>query len=261
MCYDPLMVMHADHYDFTAMIDAFLALKSFPEPNGDFLKTTMRQRAQHLLSHADVRYVPAFKLFDLLAELSNIADALAQEPHLRPNEALALFSSHSSDASPLIQQFRLEAALERARYEPLMMLDAEKTDAQAYRIRTLTARWHAMVHAHQSLSPLPSEWLGIVHATVSKAIAAPVFGDYRIGPLLQLFADMLEQARLLHESAASPRQLSKHIGESSALWKRYALKQARYRNDGGAPAGPAGSSLSSAARIPPISLPTKHSLH
>jgi hypothetical protein len=145
------MVALSEQYNFASVIDEFVTLKSFTGPHGDFLRERMRRRALDLLAHPDIRYMPAFKLLDLLAEMVNTASAIAEEPQLRRNEAQALLDSHISNNAPLIAQFMLEAALERARYEP-MMLEAADTDAMAYRNLTLTKRWQAMLAAHQAHS-------------------------------------------------------------------------------------------------------------
>lgn len=254
------MVALSEQYNFASVIDEFIALKSFPLPHGDFLRERMRKRALDILAHPDIRYMPAFKLLDMLAEMVNTAAEIAAEPQLRRNEAQALLDSHISDTAPLIAHFILEAALERARYEP-MILEAAGADALAYRNLMLSKRWQAMLAAHQAHAPLPEEWSQTVSNAVLQVISAPVFGEYRVGPLLQFFAEMLATARQLHETAAPLAQLGDHIGEQSALWKRYALKNARYREHASSDPHDGHRDLPMQSRIPPIPLPGKHSLH
>lgn len=254
------MVALSEQYNFASVIDEFVTLKSFTGPHGDFLRERMRRRALDLLAHPDIRYMPAFKLLDLLAEMVNTASAIAEEPQLRRNEAQALLDSHISNNAPLIAQFMLEAALERARYEP-MMLEAADTDAMAYRNLTLTKRWQAMLAAHQAHSQLPEEWAQTVSNHVGSAISAPVFAEYRVGPLLQLFAEMLATARQFHETLTPLDQLGAHIGELSPLWKRYALKNARYREQTSTDPYEEERDLPAQSRIPTAPLPVKHSLH
>lgn len=242
------MVALSEQYNFSSVIDEFTALKSFPLPHGDFLRDRMRRRALEILARPDIRYMPAFKLLDLLAALVNTASDIATEPQLRRNEVQALLDAHISDTAPLIVDFMLEAALERARYEPIIV-EANDADALAYRNLLLSKRWQAMLTAHQAHAPLPPEWTQQVGDAVLSVISAPAFADYRIGPLLQFFAEMLGMARQLHETAAPLPQLRDHIGEQSALWKRYALKNARFRD------------LPTQTRRPPTPLPAKHSLH
>ena len=254
------MVALSEQYNFVSVIDEFIALKSFPLPHGDFLRERMRKRALEILSHPDIRYMPAFKLLDLSAEMVNTAAAIAAEPQLRRNEAQALLDSHISDAAPIVAHFMLEAALERARYEP-MVVDATGADALAYRNLMLAKRWQAMLAAHQAHAALPEDWVLAVGDHVLQVISAPHFVDYRVGPLLQFFAEMLAIARQLHDTAAPLTQLRQHIGEHGALWKRYALKNARYREH--APTDPHADhrDLPAQSRVPPIPLPAKHSLH
>ncbi len=254
------MVALSEQYNFSSVIDEFIALKSFPLPHGDFLRERMRKRALEILGHPDIRYMPAFKLLDLLAEMVNTASAIAAEPQLRRNEAQALLSSHISDTAPLIAHFILEAALERARYEP-MVVEAAGADALAYRNLMLSKRWQAMLAAHQAHAPLPVDWSQIIGDYVLQVISASTFADYRVGPLLQLFAEMLATARQLHETASPMAQLRDHIGEHSPLWKRYALKNARYREHASTDPHEDHRDLPAQSRIPPIPLPGKHSLH
>lgn len=247
------MVALSEQYNFSSVIDEFTALKSFPQPHGDFLRDRIRARALDILGRPDIRYMPAFKLLDLVAGMINTAADIAAEPQLRRNEAQALLDAHVSDSAPLIVDFMLEAALERARYEPIM-LEADDADALAYRNLLLSKRWQAMLAAHQTHAALPAEWTQAVSDAVLKVISAPVFAEYRIGPLLQFFAEMLALARQLHETAAPLPQLRDHIGEHGALWKRYALKNARFRD---LPTSTAPTS----SRVPAIPQPAKHSLH
>lgn len=254
------MVALSEQYNFASVIDEFMALKSFTGPNGIFLRDRIRRRALEILAHPDIRYMPAFKLLDLVAEMVNTASAIADEPQLRRNEAQALLDSHTSDTAPLISQFILEAALERARYEP-MILDASGADALAYRNLALTKRWEAMLAAHQAHSRLPEDWTQDVSNAVMQVISASVFAEYRVGPLLQLFAEMLATARQLHETVTPLDQLAAHIGEQSPLWKRYALKTARYREHASSDPHEDHRDLPAQSRIPAIPLPSKHSLH
>lgn len=251
------MVTLSTHYNFASVVDEFITLKPFTGPHAELLRSQLRTRAQEILSHADIRYMPAFKILDLLAEMVNTASAIAQEPQLRPQEATALLHAHMSDTSPLVREFMLEAALERARYAP-MMLDATDADGLAYRNLTLEKRWQAMRTAHQSLTQLPDDWIAHVDQHVASAIHAPVFASYRTGPLMQLFAEMLQTARNLHESAAPLHQLAELLDPQSPLWRRYALKAGRYKEP---PTAAQPTSLPTQARVPSAPLPTIHSVH
>lgn len=251
------MVTLSAHYNFRSVVEEFLALKTFKGPHADMLRHMVRTRAFDILAHHDIRYMPAFKILDLMAELVNAADAIAIEPQLRANEAAALLQSQMSDHSPLIRQFMLEAALERARYEP-MMLDATGYDAATYRTLTLQKRWAAMLAAHNALVELPDFWSQELTRAVHEVITAEPFRDYRQGPLLQFFAEMLTTARTLYTQGESHTILLDALGPKSALWKRYALKAARYREQ---PHENAEGDLPLQSRVPMAHLRPPHSVH
>jgi len=187
----------------------------------------VRARALALLEKPDVRYMPTFKVLDLLAAVTNIAAAVAEAPQLRPNEAEALLRESLADTAPLVGHFLLEAALERARYEPLM-LDTRIHDAALERELVLTRRWAAMRATHQEKSQLPDDWMDTVDEAVDLALDAEEFRRFRQGPLLQLFAEMLGLARKLHQQGEPLSALTHAIAEDGTLWRRYALKSARY---------------------------------
>ncbi len=222
------MVSTVTAYEFSAVIDGFLAQKKITGPHGALITATIRERALKLLSHADVRYMPAFKILDILAAFVNIGGAIADAPQLRPAEVRALLRESLSDGTPLLRQFMLEAALERARYEPLM-LEAQTKNASAERTLILQRRWAAMRAAHQDQSPLPDSWIERVDSAVEQALAARDFARFRQGPLLQMFAEMLALARKYHQQSASLTALETALSPDAALWRRYALKSSRYR--------------------------------
>ncbi|MES2983923.1 MAG: hypothetical protein V4735_01900 [Pseudomonadota bacterium] len=220
------MVSTGSDYNFTAVIDDFFALKHVSGTHGDALKAMVRARASTLLAHPDVRYMPAFKILDLLAALVNLAAAVAQAPQLRANEARALLRESLSDTAPLIHHFMLEAALERVRYEPLML--ATRSDAASERETLLQLRWAAMRAAHQEKATLPDAWMDSIDSAVERVLAAHTFRHFRQGPLLQFFAEMLSLGRKLHQQHAPLDQLTAALSEHGALWKRYALKTSRF---------------------------------
>ncbi len=222
------MVSQASAYDFASVIDGFFAQKKLTGANAALITSTVRTRALELLERPDVRYMPVFKVLDLLATLVNIATAIADAPQLRPAEVQALLRESLSDGTALIRHFLLEAALERARYEPIMLHDAPPSSEQL-REQMLERRWAAMRATHQEWAGLPDAWLDILDQAVEHALEAEEFREYRQGPLLQLFAEMLSLARGLHQQGASPERLARALDESGALWRRYALKSERYR--------------------------------
>jgi hypothetical protein len=219
------MVSTASAYDFSTVIESFFEQKKIRGPQSA-LTATVRERALNLLSHDDVRYMPAFKILDMLAALVNIGVAIAESTQLRPIEVRALLRESLSDGTALIRQFMLEAALERARYEPLMLPEAPSSMNE--RDLILQRRWAAMRAAHQEKSQLPDDWMDAVDSAVELALASKDFHRFRQGPLLQLFAEMLSIARKLQQQRSLLVTLVDAIAENSPLWRRYALKSARF---------------------------------
>jgi hypothetical protein len=220
------MVSTAATYDFSTVIDGFFASKQIRGPHRALITATIRERALNLLSHEDVRYMPAFKILDMLAALVTIGVAIADASQLRPVEMRALLRESLSDGTSLIRQFMLEAALERARYEPLMLPDAPSTISE--RDIILQRRWAAMRAAHQEKAQLPDEWMDAIDTAVEHALTAPDFQRFRQGPLLQLFAEMLSMGRKLHQQHAPLVTLVDALTDTGPLWRRYALKTARF---------------------------------
>lgn len=221
------MVALTPELNFQTVIDEFFALKPMTGPHAAALQKQVCERAAEIFANPDLRYMPAFKILDLLAEMVNIATATAAEPQLRAHEATALLRASLSDNTPLIREFVLDAAIERARYEP-MMLTPDPAQDIPHRDLALRKRWQAMLATHQSLDPLPNDWHAALTIAVDAVIAAEQFHSFRQGPLLQLFAEMLDTARHLHFEQASLSALTIAVGPASMLWKRYALKAARY---------------------------------
>ena len=219
------MVVQAPNYNFASVVDDFFALKTLSGPHADILRTQVRARAEELIGNPDTRYMPAFKILDLLAVMVNTATDVAAEGQLRAHEATALLRANLADSTPLVRQFILDAALERARYEPMMLVESEET---SHRDLALHKRWDAMLAAHQSLEPLPEAWEKTIGQAVETVMAAEAFHAFRQGPLLQLFAEMLQTARHLHRESATLAQLESALGPDAPLWKRYALKATRY---------------------------------
>lgn len=221
------MVNTASAYDFAAVIDGFIAQKNFKGRHNNFIISLLRERALKLLAHPDVRYMPAFKILDMLAAIVNIGHAIDEDAHLRTPEINALLREGLSDATPLVRQFMLEAALERARYAPLMLHPTQHALTEE-RETILQLRWAAMRAAHQEQAALPDAWIDVIDNAVEHALMAEEFRQFRRGPLLQLFAEMLATARKLHREGAPLATLENALSEHGPLWRRYALKSARF---------------------------------
>lgn len=218
--------------NFSSLMDEFFATRPLRGPHAKALQSLVHTRTSDLLNHPDVRYMPTFKVLELLANIANITQAIDEESQLYEHEARAMLHQALSDEASLIHHFLLEASLERARYEPMMILD---TAGHTLRDHTLRKRWTAMRYAHQRHTKLPASWLTIVDEAVAAAIAAPCFLNFRVGPLMQLFAEMLNTARRLYEEKATPEMLAHALAESGTLWKRYALKPKRYSHKPASP--------------------------
>lgn len=188
--------------------------------------------AEEALRHADTRYMPGFKRTALMADLANEAASLACDTWLSPQEAERELNRRTGGDSPLIRQFRREAAIERARYEPVMLQRDEPTPL-AHRNALLRLRFHRMVEARQSYAPLRQPLLDMIRTQVESSLVATSFLGYRVGPMLQLFAEMLEcgeRAAARHDDpAAQSEALDLLINEHSVLWRRYAGKASRFR--------------------------------
>lgn len=221
------MVATATAYDFSAVIDGFFVTRKLRGAHHALITASIRERALQLLGHADVRYMPAFKILDMLAAMVDMGVAIAEAAQLRPTEIRLLLRESLSNTAPLVRQFILEAALERARYEPLMLSHAPRDDAGKREV-ILQRRWAAMRAAHQENAPLPEAWMDVVDHAVAHAMEAKDFRHFRAGPLLQFFAEMLSTARTLHQQKSSLSQLADSLRENGALWRRYALKSNRF---------------------------------
>ncbi|MFZ4124957.1 MAG: hypothetical protein ACOYJ2_02645 [Rickettsiales bacterium] len=215
-------------YDFETLLAHFFELHPLHGPHRKKLAELVRKHAHGILEHPDVKYMPAFKVMDLISEMVNHAADIDAEKQLREIEAVKCLEAEFATNAPLLRSFVLEAALERARYEPLMLI-GEFDDATAHRASLLDRRWRAMREAHTHVHSLPEAWLHALDSAVTLVISAPTFREYRVGPLLQMFAEMLQYARQLHEHHMPIESLTAHINEKSALWKRYKLKAKRFR--------------------------------
>jgi hypothetical protein len=221
-------------YDFETLLAHFFELHPLNGLHRKKLAELIRTHARNILEHPDVKYMPAFKVMDLISEMVGRAADIDAEKQLREIEAIKLLEAELAPNAPLLRGFVLEAALERARYEPLMLL-GEFTDAAAHRASLLHMRWQSMREAHCSTHALPEPWLAMLDDSVTLVITSKTFREYRVGPLLQMFAEMLQYARQLHENRMPVLALAAHIDEKSALWKRYKLKAKRFRETEAAP--------------------------
>lgn len=221
------MVTTRSAYDFSAILDGLIARRKIQGPHAAMIIATLRERCTDLLSLPDIRYMPAFKILDLLGAMIEIAAAIAQASQLRPNEVRALLRESFCDDTALMRQFMLEAALERARYEPIM-LETQSQSPEGARRLLLERRWLAMRTAHQEKFTLPTDWMAAVDSAAHDVISAPDFSHYRMGPLLQMLAEMLALTRKSCQQNAPLSGLIEALSPHGAIWRRYALKAKRY---------------------------------
>jgi len=222
------MVSTVSAYDFSAVLDGLLGRQNIRGPHAAAIIAVTRERAHALLSLSDARYMPAFKILDMLSAMVTIAAAIAEASQLRAIEVQALLRESLNNDTRLVRQFMLEAALERARYEPLMF-HANGSDERAERELILERRWAAMRAAHHERVVLPEDWMDTIDTMVEQALSADAFKHFRQGPLLQMFAEMLAIARKMHQQNDSLANLKRSLARDGALWRRYALKSKRYR--------------------------------
>jgi len=216
---------------FIRMLSHMCELNAPSHPGWNAMADYLQQRVTDLLNDSDSAYLPSFKCMDFVATCANIATSIAAEPQLRPQEALGLLKSMLTDDTEIVRRFRLEAALERARYEPMMLHETELADAVSHRHAMLQKRWHAMREAQQKLYAIGEAYLREVDQAVTLVLESDAFRDYRMGPLMQFFAEMLHTARLASYQAHPPSILAELLHPSGRLWRSYALKSRRFRSD------------------------------
>ena len=220
------MVHYLNRDDIIALCDGLCSTLEPPTHSWPAMKSMV---SEHIRSFADLpeaAYVPSHKWFEFISGCVGHAVSIAQETQLRPHEARAMLQQVIGHNAPLSRQFRLDAAMERARYEP-MMLSHASLDQNTKRTALLIKRWNAMRAVQQEHAPLSSEALAIVQINVERAIHEDAFANYRVGPMLQFFAEMLTQASS-YDDEHELSLLESKIGPTSAIWRRFALKSARF---------------------------------
>lgn len=224
------MVHYLEREDILALYNGLCDSLQPDSANWPQIEATLHQHIFNFVDDPLTGYMPSHKWLEFIAGCVEHAVTIASEPQLRANEARAMLKQVIGHDTPLYRQFKLEAALERARYEPVMLQDGGGNSTQK-RDLLLNKRWHAMKLAQQEHAPLPVAMLDILDHAVDSAIQAPCFANYRIGPMLQFFAEMLQIARQLHHNGQASNLLADKIMESSTLWRRYALKSERFKEE------------------------------
>ncbi len=217
-------------YDYSTVLTSFFETAGELPEHAVPLKPIIESTAHRALNHPDAAFMPAFKVLDLLSGLVNLCVGIAREPHLRPAEARAMLQNLVTDTAPLLSLFYREAALERVRYEPVMLTE-HFTSALLKRNAVLQIRLERMCDIYRSASLLSEEMLSTVKRTAIEAMASDDFITYRSGPMCQLFAEMLLEAL----NAADADALYARISANGRVWKSFRLKAHRYSAAGDDP--------------------------
>ncbi len=230
--------MQRDTQDFIDILQGFFDQYMgsgvlFPE-----FQETVTDAALQVLGHPDVEHVPGYKITSLMADMVNIAASISSDGWLTNDEALARLESHLDLSGPLIQYFLADARIERARYEPVMLTE-DHTSPATERNAILNERFHRMIDARQTYSPLPHSFVDEIAEAAELAIQADEFRYYRSGPMLQFFADMIQQADMIAEDTFDEdegiQRLRRILSDNGRLWKIYRAKSARFSAPDGDP--------------------------
>lgn len=188
--------------------------------------------ARRILTQTELHYMPSYKITELLADLVNLAASISSEGWLSQEESVAQWHRCTASTSTLVQSFLSEARMEKARYEPIMLADRHRTP-RSERNAILRLRLKRMLDARQTYAPLPSSFVRAVRMAGDRAIHAECFSTYRIGPMLQMFADMIRHANQVSDQTfdefAGLESLSYLLREEGTLWKLYRHKAPRFR--------------------------------
>lgn len=220
------MVDYLSKDDVISLCDGLCDGLKPPSSLWSALARAIQSHVREMADAPSASYIPRYKWLEYISGCVSHAVSIAQETQLRDHEARAMLHQIIGKDTVMRKQFEYDAALEQARYQPIMLLET-LPDSHAKRTELLKKRWQAMCAVQQSHMPLSHDTLLILDAAVHEAMLAEEFSDYRIGPMLQFFADMLLQA-VSAEDDGNIDQLESLIGRNSRLWRRFALKSSRF---------------------------------
>lgn len=213
-------------YDYHSVLASFFDASDLaPEKIAPF-KSMAESAAHGAMQNPDIVYMPGFKVLDFLSSIVTQTVNIAAEPHLRIEEARAMLSQLIRADAPLRLRFAREAALERVRYEPVMLLH-RYPNALEQRNATLAHRLSKMVGLYADTPHFSSTQHSAVMHFACMAIESSDFATYRAGPMCQFFAEMLQ----LVETDALRTNFDDIIGPQSILWRRFRLKSHRFSAD------------------------------
>lgn len=210
-------------YDYGSVLASFFETAGELPEHTHALKPLVESAARRALGHADAQFLPAFKVLDFLSALVNLCVGIAREPHLRTSESKAMLQQLITDDAPLLSHFYREAALERVRYEPVM-LSEHFSSAWLKRNAVLHIRLERMCAIYTTAHLINEASISIVKREALAAMQSDDFATYRAGPMCQLFAEMLQAA----SNSTDIDGLAKSIGREGSVWKRFRLKSHRF---------------------------------
>lgn len=210
-------------YDYHSVLASFFDASDLSPDKIAPFKSLAESVVHDAMQNPDIVYMPAFKVLDFLSSIVTQTVNIAAEPHLRAQEAQAMLAQLLRADAPLCLRFAREAALERVRYEPVM-LTKRYTSALEKRNATLTHRLSKMVGLYAATPHFSSTQHSAVMHFAGMAIKSPDFATYRAGPMCQFFAEMLQ----LVETDALRTSFDDIIGPQSVLWRRFRLKSHRF---------------------------------
>lgn len=210
-------------YNYQSVLDSFFDASDISSDAVAHLKPLAESCARMALLNPDVTYMPAFKVLDFLSSIVKYTLSIASEPHLRHQEAYAMLSQLLKPDSALCQHFIFEAALERIRYEPVMLVH-KFPSALEKRNAALMVRLTRMVALYDAAPDFSDHMHHAIMDYASQAIASSDFAAYRAGPMCQLFAEMLQTI----EASGNQESYENLLGPNSTLWRRFRLKSQRF---------------------------------
>ena len=231
--------MVRDSNDFIDILDGFFDQLAdsgavlFPR-----CREAVTETARGILHRTDVHYMPGHKITELMANLVNVAATIASEGWLTEEQAVQQWQHLTAADSALVLSFLSEARMEKARYEPVMLPEHYQTP-RAERNAILRLRLKRMLEARQTYDPLPSSYVRALRIAGDRAIMAECFATYRIGPMLQFFADMIRHADQIADHTfdefVGVASINHVLREDGNLWKLYRHKAPRFRAKPGDP--------------------------
>lgn len=225
--------MVRDSNDYMEILDSFFEQLSgsgatlFPK-----CRESVADTARAIMQSPDIHYMPGHKITEMMANLVNLAASISSEGWLSEDQAISQWQRYTAPESTLVQAFLSDARMEKARYEPIMLAERYHTP-RSERNAILRLRLKRMLDARQSYDPLPGSFVRAVRTAGDRAIHAECFATYRIGPMLQFFADMIRHADQVAEQTfdefAGLAALVHLLREEGNLWRLYRHKAPRFR--------------------------------